>query len=114
MAKLFLRRGAWVDSRGSENDTPLICAAYEGHILVSRSLLLHGANLRLLNNDGKSALDIAVEYGEPAVAALLRAWPAIRVLFVVRSAEEVRRLSVRSILRKIPKEISRAIGNLLV
>ena len=52
--------------------TPLMYASYEGKPEVVRVLLAAGADKDLRNNDGKTALDYAIEKKKDACAALLR------------------------------------------
>ena len=52
--------------------TPLMEASYNGHPEVIRVLLAAGADKDLRKNDGKTALDIAIEKKKDACAALLR------------------------------------------
>ena len=47
--------------------TPLHLAARYGHIEVISALLDNGANMRLLDKEGRSPLDVAVRYGRQAV-----------------------------------------------
>eukprot|EP00937_MAST-01D_sp_MAST-1D-sp2_P002110 g2110.t1 len=58
-----------VDGSG---DTALHDAARFGHIAVVRSLLAAGADTRVANGDGQTALQVAQAYDKPEVAALLR------------------------------------------
>jgi ankyrin repeat protein len=112
--EFFRGRGARVDCKTIHGETPLMLAAYNGHLLVSRALLLHGANYRLLDDDGMSALAIATNENHYAVADLLRAWPSIVVVWTLRSAEQVRRLSTRTALRRLPNDLCRVVGAMLV
>ena len=52
--------------------TPLMMASYRGKPEVVRVLLAAGADKDLRNNDGKTALDWAIEEKKDACAALLR------------------------------------------
>ena len=56
----------------NNGDTPLIIASYWGKPEVVRVLLAAGADKDLRNNDGKTALDWAIENNKDACAALLR------------------------------------------
>ncbi len=56
----------------STGDTPLMGASFWGKPEVVRVLLAAGADKDLRNNDGKTALDIAIERKKDACAALLR------------------------------------------
>jgi len=53
-------------------DTPLMGASYKGKPEVVRVLLAAGADKDLRDDDGKTALDLAIQYKKDACAALLR------------------------------------------
>ena len=55
-----------------DGTTPLMTASKYGETEVVRVLLAAGADKDLRNNDGKTALDIAIERKKDACAALLR------------------------------------------
>jgi len=65
---------AAIDLNHPTNDgtTPLMSASYMGHPEVVRVLLAAGADKDLRNNDGKTALDWAIDQKKDACAALLR------------------------------------------
>ena len=52
--------------------TPLMNASYSGNTEVVRVLLAAGADKDLRSNNGKTALDLAIEENKDACAALLR------------------------------------------
>ena len=52
--------------------TPLMNVSYKGKPEVVRVLLAAGADKDLRDNDGKTALDLAIEQNKDACAALLR------------------------------------------
>jgi ankyrin repeat protein len=52
--------------------SPLHEAARENHIPIVRLLLDQGANPRIVNGDGKTPLDLAIEKGHAEVAEMLR------------------------------------------
>ena len=56
----------------NHGNTPLMAASGNGKPGVVRVLLAAGADKDLRNNDGKTALDIAIQYNKDACAALLR------------------------------------------
>ena len=56
----------------NNGDTPLMGASYCGKPEVVRVLLAAGADKDLRDNDGKTALDIAIERKKDACAALPR------------------------------------------
>ena len=65
---------AAIDLNHPQNDgyTPLIQASSNGYTEVVRVLLAAGADKDLRRNDGKTALDRAIDGNEDACAALLR------------------------------------------
>ena len=65
---------AAIDLNHPDNEgwTPLMRASYQGKPEVVRVLLAAGADKDLRNNDGKTALDWAIERNKDACAALLR------------------------------------------
>ncbi len=68
----LIRRGANVNARHTNNDTPLIAAAREGHDLTVRHLLKLKAHIRLRNNQGEMAEDAARRAGHDAIAVRIR------------------------------------------
>jgi ankyrin repeat protein len=110
--KFFLDRGARVDCKKDNGGTPLIVAASFGHLLVTRALLLHGANFRIFNKNGTFAHDIAMKKKHYAVGHMLRAWPSFVVVWTVRSPEQLRKTG--SALRRLPKDLCRMVGAMLV
>jgi len=60
------------DDDNDEHFTALMFAAAEGQKEVVSTLLKHGADKSLLDEDGESAYDFAVANGHAAVAALLK------------------------------------------
>ena len=71
----FLERGADIEGRGRDGETPLIAAASRGHLAATALLLASGADPRAVNRSGKSALDKAAARRDAAgraTSALLR------------------------------------------
>ena len=71
----FLERGADIEARGRDGDTPLIAAAGGGHVAATALLLASGADPRAVNRRGQSALDKAASRHDAAgraTCALLR------------------------------------------
>ena len=71
VVRYLLDEGADVNARENWGSTPLIEAAYSGHIDVIKELLLRGADINVISEQG-TALDIAINRNNPAVADLLR------------------------------------------
>lgn len=72
--RALLEAGAKVDKARWDGTTPLAAAASEGHIMVCRVLLDHGANPNTqCNEDGDfyTPLHCAARYGHPDVCRLL-------------------------------------------
>ncbi len=64
----LVRRGANINARHINNDTPLIIAAREGHDLCVRRLLKLKAHIRLRNNQGELAEEVARRAGHGKIA----------------------------------------------
>jgi ankyrin repeat protein len=56
----------------TNGSTALMIAAVNGHVDIVKMLLEAGADPRKENKDGKRALELAEEAGQPGVVALLR------------------------------------------
>lgn len=71
IAELLLVKGADVNALGQGGWTPLMAAAFHGHVSLVNLLILHKSNLELRNYEGKTALMFAVENHQPLVASAL-------------------------------------------
>lgn len=69
--RYLLDEDANVNARETLGHTALAEAAYYGHLEVVKELLLHGADINAVSDDG-TALDIAISRKNAAVADLLR------------------------------------------
>ena len=67
----LLKRGAKVDARDTEGQTPLMVAAKSGDLSVINGLLEYNANPNLQDNDGWTAAMHAVRLNEPKIFRLL-------------------------------------------
>ena len=72
--KLLLAHGANPNVRNREGDTPLVCATkYAGGDPTTVKLLVDaGTNLGIADNDGKTALDYAMQQNQQGAVALLQ------------------------------------------
>jgi len=68
--ELLLEKGASTNTKNLEGNTPLHEAAISGCVGAARILLKGQADAGAQNNNGETALDIAVKYGVWAVAEL--------------------------------------------
>ena len=48
-----------LDGRNNDGQTPLHLACQEGHLDVVRILIAYGASLELIDNEGRTPLDLA-------------------------------------------------------
>jgi ankyrin repeat protein len=73
--RLLLERGALadIDLQDKMGCTPLMWAANCGSPEMVRTLLSYGAERGLKNNEGRTAIDIALGRGHENVAAIIRA-----------------------------------------
>jgi ankyrin repeat protein len=71
VVRYLLDEGADVNARERWGSTPLAEAAYYGHIDIIKELLFRGADINVITDDG-TALDIAINKNNAAVAELLR------------------------------------------
>lgn len=69
---LLLENGADPNAREQGGFTALHAAAQNGDLESIRALIFHGADLDLRTDDGKRAVDLAVQAGLEAAASLLR------------------------------------------
>jgi ankyrin repeat protein len=63
--------GAKVDPLDEWNETPLNLAAWAGHLSVVKLLVERGADVRLKNDNGQTASDVARREGKEDVAEWL-------------------------------------------
>jgi ankyrin repeat protein len=66
----LVRAGANVNVQANYGHTPLYLAAMNGHLLVVKYLVHHGADIHL-SRQGKTPMRIAIDTGEVAVADYL-------------------------------------------
>jgi ankyrin repeat protein len=71
-AQELLRRGADVNERGSNRETPLMWAIFRNDTAMVRLLLDKGARADIKNANGKAALDFVDQYKDKEIALLLR------------------------------------------
>ena len=74
LVRCALAAGASANARWGENDTPVLCiAAQEGSARSLKALLTGGADLRLADKEGETALHWAAKKGHTACIGLLLA-----------------------------------------
>lgn len=75
VAQFLIANGASIDSLSQGDTTPLMMAVHSGNEALVKLLLDKGADLKLRNSQGLSAIDIAVIYDKPWIAeGLLSRW----------------------------------------
>jgi len=72
----LLTRGAKIDARDTDNQTPLMIAAKSGDLSVMNGLLAYKANPNLKDSDGWTAAMHAVKLNEPKIFRLLGQYKA--------------------------------------
>lgn len=68
VARYLIANGAVIDSQSPGNTTPLMMAVHAGNEDLIKLLLDKGADLQLRNNNGFTAIDIAIIYEKPWIA----------------------------------------------
>jgi ankyrin repeat protein len=84
-------------------------AAFGGHVVVVKQVLLWGSGHGII-----TARHTAEAQSHCGVVKLLDAWGSIQAVWVVSSIGEVRRVSKRSALKFLPKDLVRMVGSMLV
>ncbi len=72
---MLVEAGADLEARDAFGDTPLHTAAMKGHTEMVRALLEAGADYNAVNDDNRTARDLARRYNQPEAAALLERTP---------------------------------------
>lgn len=100
----LIRRGANINARHINNDTPLIIAAREGHDLTVRRLLKLKAHIRLRNNQGELAEDAARRAGHDAIAVRIRDYRAAQraqtIPAINATQRDISTLSLPTVIRR--------------
>jgi ankyrin repeat protein len=65
---LLLDKSAYIDAASPNKTTPIMMAAYRGHIYTVKLLLDEGADATLKNEQGMTAIDIARKIGREDIA----------------------------------------------
>jgi ankyrin repeat protein len=68
----------WLETRDGDGATPLQCAAFAGHVMATKLLIVAGADLNAADVDGATALHKACARGHVAVIEVLMAADASR------------------------------------
>jgi uncharacterized protein len=67
----LIQKGARIDVKDNQGNTPLIVAARIGNVDAARLLIARGANLNAANSLGETPLIMAVQRRDPAMTRLL-------------------------------------------
>ncbi|KAH9257080.1 hypothetical protein BASA81_004901 [Batrachochytrium salamandrivorans] len=113
MVSLLLQCGVQVNAFDSELDTALHCAAMNGHLEVCKELVRFGADVFARNALDQSPQDYAQQNRERVVERYLRKEALKQVLVVLRSAQEVKRISKHSPIAALPKDLCRLLQGFL-
>lgn len=68
VVRLLLDRDAYIDAASPNKTTPMMMAAWEGHIMTVKLLLDAGADATLKNELGMTAIDFAEKFGHRDIA----------------------------------------------
>ena len=74
--KLLLERGENVNAKNLSGWTPLMQAAFVGHVRIAQMLLESGADPTFTNKNGETALSIAQSRGHTEIVELLQSYEA--------------------------------------
>lgn len=103
--QFLLKNGADVNCIGDElGETPLMAAAQTGDAEAVTILLARGADPKILEREGETALSLALEYNHPEIAALLRQNGAKATILDAASGGDIE--SVRAHLKTDPKALN--------
>lgn len=78
IVRIFLDRGAAIDSRAAAMLTPLMMAVREGHESTAILLLRAGADPLLTDSEGLTAMQLAERADKPRIAAAIKSYLASR------------------------------------
>ncbi len=71
VAKLLVAAGANVNAQSDKGNTPMIWFAYSNYLEGIRYLVSVGADIQVVNHDGKTILDVAEDFGSPELVEYL-------------------------------------------
>lgn len=70
--RMLVEAGAPIDAKQQKGFTPLHAAVHQGNVELTTYLLAHGADPKLQNDEGKSAIGLAAEADNSAILKLLK------------------------------------------
>jgi ankyrin repeat protein len=70
--RMLVDAGAPIDGKQQKGFTPLHAAVHQGNLELTTYLLAHGADPKLQNDEGKSAIGLAAEAGNSVILKLLK------------------------------------------
>jgi ankyrin repeat protein len=73
---MLFKRGAVIDARDVDDETPLHHAAQNGRTLVAQLLLEHGADPNARNDSGETPSEFGSQNGHHGIVELLSAYVA--------------------------------------
>lgn len=82
LVNLLIERGANIDATNEQGETPLIRAAWNGQAAVAETLLVHGANIGIEDNEGLNAAEHAENEEHEEIRARITTFPALRIAAV--------------------------------
>jgi ankyrin repeat protein len=113
-ADALVQAGAGINCADGYKCTPLARAAFNGHHLLTQQCLLRGADPLLVDMDGDTPRTSAGLRVHGKVVKLLDAWGSIQAIWAVLSAGQLQRIGTRCQLKRLPKDLIRMVGSILL